>query len=115
MSTYHRWVSQAYDEALDEVLKDRSDSIRQAVKHNPRKGAFIDRLVREVKQTENSRRLIFLNEKKIKDAVSDFCKIHFELILKEIEYKFNEQIFKQEAEQANFKIDEETGMEMLDD
>lgn len=113
--TYRRWVLQSYDEALTDTLKGKPDAIRQAINNNPRKGVFIDRLIREVKKCEGQHRLDFLEEHRIKAAVKDFCKFHFECIFRSLEKEFRDQIVQKEAEQAGFKIDEQTGLECLDD
>lgn len=97
------------------ILKDKSDDIKQAVLSNERKNKFIDNMLSEVKKFEFSRPLVNLNEHKIKEAVASFCEFHLGLVMKYADVRINKSIIEETAKDCNFKIDEESGLEMLVD
>lgn len=114
-STYRKWIQDSYTKTVSTLLREKPDEVKNAILNNPRKEKFIDSMLREVKQLELAKPLMHLNEDKIKDAVESFCEFHLKCVLRNLEVKFNDELIKREAEEADFKIDEETGCEVLDD
>ena len=89
-------IERFYNEALDELFKDRYPDIKKAIKESDRKPKMIDNLVQQIRTIEKKRTKkmqkdgtfrIHLDRKKIKSLVVDFVKLHGQAVIK---FKENE-------------------------